>query len=193
MSPRSKAAVPSTDTTAAKPRALKAWEMQLARFDCEHAGRRVSVKRWEEMSSAFRGEPVRYQAVRYLRERPEYRAFCEALRSQGYEAARQLFTSQALDYVSLHMWGAQRAKEKDDVRALPAFTVPALDRVMPKHDAPIVATQVTITLTPRQMENLEIGGTEQILEAEVLPPETVASNDAPSAEDEGRTPREYTF
>ena len=76
----------------------------------------------------------------------------------------------------MHRQGAEMAVRQGDYRAIPAFTVPALERAVPKRDESRPPTQIAIVISPQQLSGLQ---TYQAPEVEVvtLPPAQDESRD----------------
>ena len=53
--------------------------------------------------------------------------------------------------MEVHGGGAEQAKAAGDYKAMPAFTVPALDRAMPRKQDAAAQTQIAIVLSPQQL------------------------------------------
>lgn len=70
--------------------------------------------------------------------------------------------------ITTHIAGMRMAMAAEDHKSLPSYTVPILDRVVPKRDAVQGNTQVNVTLTTKQTAQLDAAIAE--VEYEVLPP-----------------------
>lgn len=169
--------IPQSEGPLGAPNSLQPWQARFAAWLADQPGR-VSKALQCEMATRFANKrrdaeiaavAVTYKQLRILKATPAFQTFVAALQADGVERARALLTSQLPEYVELHRWAAQRAKEKDDPRAMAALTVPALDRAMPKREAGTVAQQVvSIHLTSKQLETLNAPPV--VMEWEALPP-----------------------
>jgi hypothetical protein len=106
--------------------------------------------------------------LRTLKEREDFQGLVRELEKGGIEAARAKFLSHLPEIMDLHVWGARRSKEKDDTRALASYTVPALDRVLPKREGPFLQQTFHVELSAKRLESIEQA--RPIIEAELLPP-----------------------
>lgn len=127
---------------------------------------------------------VTKKMLRTLRERADFQGLVQEIEKGSLERARVTFLSHLPELVGLHVWGAQRAREKDDVRGLVSYTVPALDRAIPRRDAPLVAMQsVSITLSAQQYEGF-VNYVAPEVTYEVVPPAAEGDDDADAVDAE---------
>src|SRR5439155_23616784 len=120
----------SDDTKPAPRYPLRPWQAKFGAWlaDSEHPPIAVQL----EVASRLAGQPITYGQVKHLRKRADFVELVDTMRTGGIEAARRLFVSNLPMFAELHAWGAERSKEKDDTRGLANFTVPALDRILPR-------------------------------------------------------------
>ena len=169
-------------TTAIKPRyPLRVWHAHFAAWLAEQP---TTPPATEQLAAATqsanaRRDPnrapvtVSYNQLRTLKERPDFQEVVKEIEKGGIMGARQKFVSRLPELMDLFQWGAERARAKDDVRALASYVVPGLDRALPKHDqllAQINAPQVFITMTERQLAVEQAGEIEVTVEAIPNPP-----------------------
>jgi len=94
---------------------------------------------------------VTKKMLRTLRERADFQGLVQEIEKGSLERARVTFLSHLPELVGLHVWAARTAQQNDDWRAMAPLTTPALDRALPRREAPLVAAQsISITLTPAQ-------------------------------------------
>jgi len=98
---------------------------------------------------------ITYAQIRRLKQRADWQEVVRKFEEGGVEAAREQFISDLPVYMDLHRRGAQMAMEKGDYRALPAFTVPAVERAVPKRSEAPPATQIAIVISPQQLSGLQ--------------------------------------
>jgi len=144
-----------------KPRwKLAPWQYQFALWWCEQAekpSRDEQARAATALANArtAQGElpvVVTYRQLARLKRREDWQRFVEQVTTGGIEAARAQLLADLPMYISLHSWGALEAKARGDIRALPAYTTPALERTWPRRDsAPAATAQVTIQLSPEQL------------------------------------------
>ncbi len=88
-----------------------------------------------------------------LLQRPDFQGVVRKFAEGNVEAARAQLMADLPEYVAMHMWGAQEAKAKKDIKTLVSYTSPALDRVMPrKAETAVQATAVTINISPAALQ-----------------------------------------
>ena len=100
----------------------------------------------------FAQRTVTYESLRLLRHTPQFEEFADKLLEQQRKAAERAFDMQAGEAVEAHFEGMREAARRVDYKALPAFTVPILDRIKPKRADPVVSTpNVVINITQEQL------------------------------------------
>lgn len=142
--------VPERDT---KHPPLTRWQARFALWYATQP-RQPSVTEQVEAATRLAGTPVKYDQLKRVKLRKDWRELHDAMARGGIEAARAVLLNDLPTYMELHAWAAQRAKEKDDVRAMAALTTPAMDRVIPKRDevlAQLNTQSITIVLTEKQL------------------------------------------
>jgi len=108
-------------------------------------------------------------ALRALEARDDFRAYIHDLTHGPVEAARAKYMNRLPKYVDAYDKAVDGALEANDYRALAQITEGALERIMPKKSADVAATQINITLQPRQQELLaDLDHDVEVLEADVL-------------------------
>jgi len=111
---------------------------------------------------------ITLKKLKVIRSREDFQGMVRTMEKGGVEAARAKFLSHLPELTDLYLWGARRSKEKDDVRGLSSFVVPALDRTLPKRDGPLVQQTFHVELSAKRLDNLDQA--RPIIEAELLPP-----------------------
>lgn len=127
----------------------------------------------EQMKEASRlsGINIHRRALAWLLSRKDVDAYLCLLSADGLERAKHRMKTDLEFYAELHRLGAEMALKAEDHRSIAAYTVPALDRILPrrqeavKHE-PIVVIQVT----QAQADKLEREPipSEMIVEAEII-------------------------
>jgi hypothetical protein len=112
-------------------------------------------------------DKVSKRAVRFLEARADFIAYYDKFATGAQTAARAKLESETPWYVEQHRLGLEAAISKGDHKAIPTFTTPILERVWPRREGPMVATQVTIHLSPRQQADLSQPPAE-LLDAEIV-------------------------
>jgi len=114
---------------------------------------------------------VTWAHIRRIRQRADWQEVVRKFEEGGMEAARQQFISDLPTYIHMHREGAEMAMRQGDYRALPAFTVPALERAVPKHDESRPPAQIAIVISPQQLSGLQTYQAPEVI-VEQLPPTT---------------------
>jgi len=117
---------------------------------------------------------VTWAHVRRLKQRPDWQEVVRKFEEGGFEAARQVYISDLPAYIAAHRQGLDLALRHGDYRAVPAFTTPAIERVVPKRDDERAATQIAIVLSAEQLKGFR---------EYVAPEVTVEALPAPEGED----------
>jgi len=108
-------------------------------------------------------------ALYHLEAREDFLTYVTELQRGPIEAARAKFMNRLPSYIDGHWDAFEKATEANDYKAVAQITESAIDRVMPKRDTQLAATQINITLQPRQQELLaDLDATVEVLEADVL-------------------------
>lgn len=130
-----------------------------------------STVQQRKIASQFCQRPVSLRELHKLRTNPRFESYLLALQADSVRRARAIIEEHYAEGVHAHIDGMRMAKDAADYKALPAFTVPLLDRVVPKKEAVAAQTQINVTLSTKQQAQL----TEQPMEVEyeVLPPSAV--------------------
>src|SRR6266513_868031 len=133
---------------------LTKWAARFALWYAEQP-RQPSVAEQVEAASRLAGTAITYDVVKHTKVRKDWRELHDAMARGGLDAARAVLLNDLPTYMELHAWAAQRAKEKDDVRAMAQLTTPAMDRVISKRDDVLLAiTQpqtINIFLSDKQL------------------------------------------
>ena len=112
--------------------------------------------------------------LRKLKKRSAFEEIFVKLSLDHLARARRNFEKQFPEYVKMHYDNAKRADAEGDYNAVVKFTTPVLDRVAPKNDRAVVATQVTINLSDSRREALNEETVEvtavEVIEVEELDP-----------------------
>lgn len=107
-----------------------------------------------------------------LKTNPHYIRYYASLQADALRRSRVILEEHYTEGVETHLDGMRMAREAEDYKAIPAFTVPILDRVVPKREAVQANTQINVVLSTKQKAVLD---NEQVPDVsfEVLPPETL--------------------
>ena len=151
--------------TAVKPqKPLQKWQVQFAewlatcpelpsRAEQREIAEQFKLRAYGEHASDELREGLPRRTFYNMLQRPDFQEVVRKFAEGNVEAARARLMMDLPEYVGMHMWGAQRAKEKDDIKTLVSYTVPALDRVMPrKAEAAQAAAVVTINISPAALQ-----------------------------------------
>lgn len=122
--------------------------------------------------------PVSREHLRALEQRADFMAYCEELAKGPLEQARARFASRLPDYVDSHYEALDLARTAKDYNAMGRLAEPALDRVFPKKAENVVATQVTITLSPAQTKAITSAYEAPPLLVSEVVPEPAADDDS---------------
>lgn len=115
-----------------------------------------------------RAVQVTYAQIRRLKQRADWQEVVRKFEEGGMEAARQQFINDLPRYIELHRQGAELAATKGDYINLPKYTVPALDRAIPKRDEQHPPTQIAIVISPTQLAGFQAYTAPEV-EVEALP------------------------
>lgn len=166
------------------PTALPPWLLRYVQYTCLLPGK---LKPAEQVLKAteFAGHPVSYGHLRNLRSKhlqtlTEFRTMLE--KESWAQAAKRRLEALALDGVDVLHASVEAVKAKlmvavpgsvpnEDIITALKVVEPILDRAVPRKEQIPVATQINITLSPRQQEALAALDTPavEVLDAEVLP------------------------
>lgn len=129
---------------------------------------RPSTVQQRKVASNFCQRPVSLRELHKVRKNTRFEQYLLALQADSVRRARAIIEEHYAEGVHAHIDGMRMAKDAADYKALPAYTVPILDRVVPKKESVAAATQVNVVLTTKQQSQLE--GAPVEVEYEVLPP-----------------------
>lgn len=108
--------------------------------------------------------------LKHIEARPDFLAYCDELQHGPLEQARAKFRRRMPEYIDAHHEALGMARDAGDHKALAQIAEAALDRVLPKRDTAVAATQVQIILSPKQAAALTSGAAEEVLDAEIIAP-----------------------
>jgi hypothetical protein len=110
--------------------------------------------------------PVNRQRLDNLKRRQDFKEYYNKMLGEELQRSREMFIKRMPNAVAAHFDAMNLAMIHSDYRAVPSFTNPVLDRVMPRKQeaAPIAA--VKIELTPAQQQFMDIG--ETVVEVEEI-------------------------
>jgi hypothetical protein len=145
---------------------LKSWMRGYAEWLALQSGRPALTER-QAIANKLARDKVSPKAIRHLEQRVDFRDYYDRLAAGAVTAARAKLEAESPWYVEKHREGLEAALKEGDYKAIPNFTGPVLERVWPRREAPIVATQITINLSARQQTDLTQPPPE-LLEAEVI-------------------------
>jgi len=131
-----------------KKRQLQPWEMAFAEW---YANTPVRPKLVEQYDQADLMAPEGFNPgksyIETLKRSTAWSEYIIAIKEDNLELARKKLTGNFSSAVDAHFEGLEKARDAEDYKAIPAFTNPILDRVMPKTDKNAQAvTAVTINL-----------------------------------------------
>ena len=98
-------------------------------------------------ASEFAGRRIEISHIRNLRRRDDFKLLVDKFYQGGVVAARLKFENDLPFYITKHREGLELAAKEGDYRAYKDFTVPALERAVPRRDGFVSATGVTINVT----------------------------------------------
>lgn len=153
---------------------LLPWELALAEWKAGQP-KRPPLRETLAMCERLAGEPI--TATHYYRVvgKPEWRAARNRFAKHAMRKARKQFKQAAPYLVDAHIKGLQMAMKAEDHRSIPSYTVPALDRIVPKRQEGVANVQVlNVTLSVAQQALLEKPEAIDV-EYEVIPNETPAT------------------
>lgn len=113
---------------------------------------------------------IGYAMVRNLEMRPDFIAYCEELQRGPFERARAKYLSRLPEYIDAHKDALDKAQAAGDYRTVAQIAESAIDRVAPKRQEAVAATQVTVVLSPHQLAGFQ-QYTPAPVEAEIVPDE----------------------
>jgi hypothetical protein len=115
----------------------------------------------------FRQRKVALSTMQGIERSDAFRYYFDDIVVDERRRAAKMFDANSPKGVAAHFQGLEMAMENSDYRAVPSFTVPVLDRVIPKKPDQVQAMQVVVNVTPEQIERLRDSETPEI-EVEVL-------------------------
>ena len=120
----------------------------------------------ENLRPNQRPTTVTWAHVRRLRQRADWQEVVRKFEEGGMEAARQQLISDLPVYIEMHRQGAEMAVRQGDYRAIPQYTVPAIERAYPKRAEAVAPTQVAIVISAEQLKGFkEYAAPEVVVEA----------------------------
>lgn len=129
---------------------------------------KVSVQAQRKIASSLAKTLVTARALGRLRRNARFVSYLASLQLDEIRRARAVLEEHYTEGITTHIAGMRMAMAAEDHKSLPSYTVPILDRVVPKRDAVQGNTQVNVTLTTKQTAQLDAAIAE--VEYEVLPP-----------------------
>jgi len=112
--------------------------------------------------------------LRKLKQRPAFQEFFVKLSLDHLARARAKILEKYPEYADMHFRNATAADKEGDYNAVVKYTTPMLDRIVPKTERAVVATQVTVVLSDSRREALDEETIEvsavEVIEVEELDP-----------------------
>lgn len=145
---------------------LKQWMKNYAEWLALQPGR-PSVPEKRAIVNRLAQDKVSAKAIRFLEQRADFLEYHDKFASGAVTAARAKLEAESPWYIEQHRLGLEQAIREKDYKAIPNFTGPVVERVWPRREGAVTATQVTIHLSPRQETDLT---QEQLpaIEAEII-------------------------
>ena len=138
-----------------KKRQLQPWEMAFAEW---YANTPVRPKLAEQYDQADLMAPEGFNPgksyIETLKRSTAWSEYIIAIKEDNLELARKKLTGNFSSAVDAHFEGLEKARDAEDYKAIPAFTNPILDRIMPKNTASeqaAVAVQINISNTRQDL------------------------------------------
>ena len=100
--------------------------------------------------------PVDRKKLVKLKNRQEFKDYFAEMRKEELGRARSMFIKRMPNAVAGHFDALDQVLANGDYRAVPSFTVPVLDRVMPKKAENAPVTAIKIELSQAQQDLLEL-------------------------------------
>ena len=102
------------------------------------------------------GVVIHRRALTWLTTRKDFDAYYTLLSAEGLARAKHKMLGDLEFYAELHRMGAEMAMNAGDHRSIAAYTVPALDRILPKRQEQVQQTSmVVIQVTGNQAAKLD--------------------------------------
>jgi len=163
------AAVPAWLAESSDPASapLLPWQSLFAEWLSIQSDRPSTVQQ-RKQASLFCQRPVSLRELHKVRKNPRFEQYLLALQADSVRRARAIIEEHYAEGVHAHIDGMRMAKDAADYKAIPAYTVPILDRVVPKKEAAAAQTQINVILSTKQQAQLNDTPVE--VEYEVLPP-----------------------
>lgn len=150
---------------------LKPWMRMYAEWLALQPGRPANAER-QAIVNRLAHEKVSPKALRHLEQRTDFIEYHDKIALGSVTAARAKLEAESPWYIEQHRLGLEAAMAAHDYKAVTNFTAPVVERVWPRREGPVNATQITIHISPRQIEGLDRAPA-QMLEGEIVPePET---------------------
>lgn len=157
-----------------RPDYLRPWMIAFAEWYALCTKRPIIAVQVAE-ATKLAGTPVLNSQLQGLKSRTDFRALVQKFYEGGVAAARTKIENDLPYYVDKHKEGLEQATKKKDYRAYKDFTVPMIERAWPRRESAVIATNITITLTPRQEAEFDLP--REAIDAEVI---DVEPADAPA-------------
>lgn len=130
-----------------------------------------STQAQRKMASALLRQTISPKALRRVIRNPAFIRYLALLNADALRRSRAILEQHYTEGVHAHLSGMRSALDANDYKALPSFTVPILDRVVPKKEQVAAATQVNVVLSTKQQAL--IAGDAPEVTYEVLPPDAL--------------------
>lgn len=146
---------------------LRPWMKTYAEWMALQPGR-LGRKERTKVANKLAKDKVSQRALQFLEKRADFLAYHDRFAAGAVSQARAKLEAESPWYVEQHRRGLERAIKAKDYKAITNFTTPVLERVWPRREGSVIATQVTIHLSPRQQTELS-QSEPQLLPAEIVP------------------------
>lgn len=143
------------EQSVARQKTLREWQRALAAAIAQ-SPERLKLTEIRALARAITNYRISLGAVRATLKRDDFRRLVDKFRANEAARARQMFETDAAAYVQAHKRGLDMALAAEDHRAIPSYTVPALDRIWPKKEDQAAQTpMVVLNIHPNQLATLQ--------------------------------------
>lgn len=133
-------------------------------------GKKPKTPAQTKKATELAGYLVTKNALYKMRGRPDFQLFLNTLRTSVTDAAKEALTLAHLAYVKAHERGLEMALAHGDYKAIPAFTVPVLDRIVPKKADTNVGNKTIIVNVQEGAARALLGSAEETLGEIIVEP-----------------------
>lgn len=137
-----------------KQRRLRSWEYEFIDWFALQIGKPSSEEQIDK-ASELAEKSVGYTYILNLRKLKAFEDYYRDMLAGHMKRAKAKFSKDMPRYAEIHKEAMEMAFAAEDYKAVPAFTVPALDRFYPKREDVAAKTEISISLTTARQDMID--------------------------------------